>query len=95
MISVSQQDGLEVRLVSVQLMTTGGGDAIAEFDDEIDELVEAEVVTDDDLPPAMTPSIATPAEAKGSRKVGITNRCIVRQQFPLQMEGVVSGSRLI
>lgn len=93
--SVSQQDGLEVRLVSVQLKTTGGGDAIADFDgvNEVEELEEAEDVTDDDLPPAMTPSIATAAEARGSRKVEMTNRRIVRQQYIQKTKRGVSRSR--
>lgn len=69
--SVSQQDGLEVRRVSVQLKATGVGDPIGELGglDEVERLEEAEEATDEDLPPAMTPSIATPAEARGSMKI--------------------------
>lgn len=81
MLSVSQQVGLEIRLVSVQLKATGIGDAregtVGIEDTEV--LVAAEEVTDDFLPPAIMPATPTPADGRGSRKPKMTKKCIVQQ----------------
>ncbi len=90
--SVSQQDGLEVRRVSVQLKATEVGDPIGELGgldevERLEEAEEAEEATDEDLPPAMTPSIATPTEARGSMKIEMANRRIVNQQCSPRGQG--------
>jgi hypothetical protein len=76
MLSVSQQVGLETRLVSVQLTATGVGDATEGTTDieDIEVLVAAEEVTDRFLPPA-----PRPADGRGSRKLEITQKRIVQQ----------------